>query len=193
MKHDNNDSDTLRHKERVAKAALIASVHQAGEENHQLTEAFKPNAAITALFRLACGGSRAEACREANIDDRTLNKLIERHSDSLKMIRESSALKAAAVGEKGLELLGKKFQQLDDDPDALAKIDPAKIAVATGIMIDKAAGLEGRATVVIEHRSAPSKEEYAEALRKAKGRVVDVEPARQDYHRDGKEQIHQNQ
>jgi hypothetical protein len=132
MKHDNNDSDTLRHKERVAKAALIASVHQAGEENHQLTEAFKPNAAITALFRLACGGSRAEACREANIDDRTLNKLIERHSDSLKMIRESSALKAAAVGEKGLELLGKKFQQLDDDPDALAKIDPAKIAVATG-------------------------------------------------------------
>jgi hypothetical protein len=48
------------------------------------------------------------------------------------MLRESSALKAAAVGEKGLELLGKKFQQLDDDPDALAKIDPAKIAVATG-------------------------------------------------------------
>ena len=188
-----SDDTTLRDKEREAKAALIKSVQLAGTEKGNLIEAFDAPRAIKALFMLATGLSKNEAAKQAGIDERTLARIIERHSDSLKMIRESSALKAAAVGEKGLELLGKKFQQLDDDPDALAKIDPAKIAVATGIMIDKAAGLEGRATVVIEHRSAPSKEEYAEALRKAKGRVVDVEPARQDYHRDGKEQIHENQ
>ena len=191
--NDEHKYQTLPDKAKAAKAALIKSVHQAAESEPHRAESTKPNTAIEALFRLACGDSRTEACRRTGLHPKTLNNLIERHSDSLKMIRESSALKAAAVGEKGLELLGKKFQQLDDDPDALAKIDPAKIAVATGIMIDKAAGLEGRATVVIEHRSAPSKEEYAEALRKAKGRVVDVEPARQDYHRDGKEQIHENQ
>ena len=170
-----NDDTTLRDKERIAKAALIQSVQLAAAERSNLIEAVDPPRAIQALFLLATGTSKNQAAKLAGIDERTLARLLERHADSLKMIRESSALKAAAVGEKGLELMGKKFQQLDEDPDALAQIDPAKLAVATGIMIDKAAGLEGRASVVIEHRSAPSRQEYREALKQAQARVIDVE------------------
>jgi hypothetical protein len=72
-------------------------------------------------------------------------------------------------------LLEEKAEQLATDPEALAKVCPSKLGIAYGITLDKALTLAGQASAIVEHRkSAFSFEEYQDAIRAAKARVIDV-------------------
>jgi len=78
-------------------------------------------------------------------------------------------------------VLEEKMQRLQADPDKLDDEKLKDIALAIGIVTDKAANLNGMATSVVEHRSGPSiedamkfREEVRQRVQMAKGKVIDV-------------------
>ena len=88
-------------------------------------------------------------------------------------------MRYAIAAQEFTDLLLDRATQLFDDPNALSKISPDKLAITVGILTDKAAQLTGMATTVVEHRKGASLEDAAkmisEARQRVQGKVIDAE------------------
>lgn len=156
--------------------SVVAAPDKLGLSGHYI-ENRDPDRAIEALFLVASGRSEMEASEITKLDRSCIRGLRERHKDALTVIKRTNATKAALSASKALDLGLRKLAIMDKDPDALAKTSLKDIGIFAAISIDKAAQLIGDPTAVIEHRSGPSLDDYRNAIRAAKGRIVDIKPA----------------
>lgn len=156
-----------------AKHTIAKAVSNAAETAPpQCVEVNNTRAAITALFQLATGSSIKKAAEASGLNRMTVKALDQRHSDVLKHIKKALIANMASTAYAGTQVLAKKFQQLNDDPDALAKANPKDIAIATGVAVDKSLTLNGDPTAIHETKHSVSLNDYKEAIRQARGRVL---------------------
>ena len=166
-KHENTDSRRLQRElaESIAKQAASSPVK---------VEAKKPEQAAVAIEMLAQGVGIVRVREATGLSLCALTRLRQDHCEVISHRQERAANDAARAADAYRMLLEEKADQLGQDAEALAKLSPKDLAVTYGICTDKAMSLSGRATVVIEHRTAPSREEYREALKQAQGRLIEV-------------------
>jgi hypothetical protein len=167
-KHENTDSRRLQRE-------LAESLAKQAATSPTKIEAKRPHEAAQAIELLAQGVSIVRIKEETGISLCALTRLRQDHSEVISHRQERAASDAARAADGYRILLMERANQLGEDPAALAKINPKDLAITFGVCTDKAMSLSGRATVVIEHRTAPSREEYREALKQAQARVIDVE------------------
>jgi len=145
-------------------------------ENPNATRALEiraPEIAAEALYLLACTGMpKNRIAAELKVDPRELWRL-ERHHGTLEMRRAGLGKRIANLSNGLANLLEKKIDQLEDDPDELAKTSLKDITLSMGIALDKAAMLSGMPTAVIEHRSGPTIEDAMKEIQAARDRVAE--------------------
>lgn len=116
------------------------------------------------------------------LNDFELGQLIFRNPELWETRKKRLAAKAAQTAEDLVDLTRKKAAMLMEDEDALAETPIKDLALAYGIVNDKAGSLNGEAATVIEHRSGPTidaalafREEVRQRLvDKAKAEAIDV-------------------
>lgn len=133
----------------------------------------KPKECAVALWRMATGVAQWRIAEETGLNLKTVVSLRWRHSDTLDSRRKEISRSYAQCADVFTDLLMEKARQIGEDPEALAKISPEKLALTIGIMTDKAAQLSGMAGVIIEHRKGPSIDDAAQAIAAAKARIAD--------------------
>jgi transposase len=135
-------------------------------------ECWNPEAAAKALWLLAQGKSILSIARNTGLSRDTIRALSWRHNDTLETKRKEFSQRYAQAAEEYTDLLFKKAEQLNDNPDQLTNISPDKLALTVGILTDKASQLSGMAGVVIEHRKGASIDDAARLIAEAKARVA---------------------
>lgn len=135
-------------------------------------EHYAPNKAALALFLLSQGATIKAISEKTGLGRAMIRSLEWRHNDTLETKRKEFSMRYAIAAQEFTDLLLDKATQLFDDPEALAKISPEKLAITVGILTDKAAQLTGMATTVVEHRKGPSIEDAAKMIEDAKARIA---------------------
>ena len=142
----------------------------------------EPEKCAQALYLLAETDTKHYLIAEkVGLTEREVGQLTYRRPELWEKRRPELAQKMAAASEQLLDVLEEKMQRLQADPDKLDDEKLKDIALAIGIVTDKAANLNGMATSVVEHRSGPSiedamkfREEVRQRVQMAKGKVIDV-------------------
>lgn len=135
------------------------------------TEIREPAKAAHAIYLLAESDlTQDEISQEVGLAPKELNGLIYHRPELWEKRRPKIAAKLAAVTEQLADALGDKVADLLANPEKLADESVKDLALALGIVSDKAATFNGMATMKIEHVSVGKMEEYeamrAEALRR---------------------------
>ena len=142
-------------------------------------EHYAPNKAALALYMLSQGARIKAIAEKTGLGRDVIRSLEWRHNDTLETKRKEFSMRYAIAAQEYTDLLLDKATQLFDNPDALAKLSPEKLAITVGILTDKAAQLTGMATTVVEHRKGASLEDAAkminEARQRVKGKIIDAE------------------
>lgn len=126
--------------------------------------------------------TQREIAKATGLNDWELGQLIFRNPELWETRKKRLAAKAAQTAEDLVDLARKKAAMLAEDEDELAKTPIKDIALAYGIINDKAASLNGEAATVIEHRTGPTidaamafREEVRKRIAdKAKEEAIDV-------------------
>jgi len=136
-------------------------------------ENYAPGIAAQALWMLAQGGRIKTISQKTGLGHETIRKLEWRHNDTLETKRKEFSMRYAIAAQEYTDLLFEKAEQLSNDPEALSKISPEKLALTVGIMTDKAAQLTGMAGMVIEHRKGASIDDAMKMIAEAKAKVAE--------------------
>lgn len=136
-------------------------------------ENYAPAVAAQALWMLAQGGRIKTISQKTGLDHETVRRLEWRHNDTLETKRKEFSMRYAIAAQEYTDLLFEKAQQLANDPEALSKISPDKLALTVGIMTDKSAQLTGMAGLVIEHRKGASIDDAMKMIAEAKAKIAD--------------------
>lgn len=126
--------------------------------------------------------SLSEVSSRTGLDQREVGQLIFRRPVLWEKRKKSLAVKSAYAAEMIADATIQKANSILEDSDTLAATPIKDLALAFGIMNDKAASLNGEASVTIEHRSGPTIEDalkFREEIRqrladKAKTEAIDV-------------------
>lgn len=166
--------------DREDKAAWFLEVKERAKNvSRNNVEHYAPNKAALALYLLSQGARIKTIAEKTGLGRAVIRGLEWRHNDTLETKRKEFSMRYAIAAQEFTDLLLDKATQLFDDPDALAKISPEKLAITVGILTDKAAQLTGMATTVVEHRKGASLEDAAkminEARQRVQGKVIDAE------------------
>jgi hypothetical protein len=166
--------------EREDKAQWFLEVRErAKDAPRNSVEHYAPNKAALALYLLAQGAKLKDISQKTGLGRHIIRGLEWRHNDTLETKRKEFSIRYAIAAHEYTDLLFDRATQLFDDPDALAKISPEKLAITVGILTDKSAQLTGMATTVVEHRKGASLEDAAkmisEARQRIKGKIIDAE------------------
>jgi DNA-binding phage protein len=135
-------------------------------------EHYAPHKAAFALHILAQGARISDIAKKTGISRASIRTLEWRHNDTLETKRKEFSMRYAIAAQEYTDLLFERAEQLFDDPDALAKISPEKLAITVGVLTDKAAQLTGMATTVVEHRKGASIDDAARMISEAKARIA---------------------
>jgi len=155
---------------------VIASVAVSGVgRRNDCVEVKRPEAAILAIERVAQGVSGREVERVTGLSHGVLARLRYDHREAIDARRARAADDAEEAAERFRLLIIEKANQLERDPEALAKINPKDLALGYGILRDKASNLRGDAVAVVEHRKGFSIEDAAEMIAAARKKVVNAE------------------
>jgi hypothetical protein len=147
---------------------------RAAESSHfDVVEKSKPDKAALALMLLARGTAKKRVAEISGLDRGTISKLAWRHSETLESRKREMARGYAMAAEQYKDLLVQKAEQLEDNPEELAKISPDKIALAMAIATDKATMLSGMPTAVVEHRKGATLSDALALINAAKARIAE--------------------
>jgi hypothetical protein len=144
-------------------------------------ECREPEKSAHALYLLAeTDLSRSEIARQVGMARQHLDRLAYNHAISLEKRRPELAAKFTENADRLSGLMTRKIDMLMENETLLADTPLKDIAIAMGVSIDKAGGLSGMATTVIEHRAGPSLDDAMKAIamakeKIAKGRVIEAE------------------
>lgn len=129
------------------------------------TEIREPEKAARAVYLLSESDLKQdEIADEVGLAPKELNGLIYHRPEIWEKRRPRVAAKLAGAAEQLADAMDQKMQTLLGDPEELAKTSVKDLALALGIVSDKAAAFNGMATAVVEHRNVGKIEEY-EALK----------------------------
>lgn len=138
-------------------------------------EIAKPEQSAMALWMIANGRTKKDACEKTGLAGNEIWRLSRHHVGTLAQFLEKKRPELAArylhVAEQTVGLLEKKIDQLESDDEALAGEKLKDLALGFGIVNDKAMQLAGVATVRIEHVKGPSIEDYEELINAARKRL----------------------
>jgi phenylpyruvate tautomerase PptA (4-oxalocrotonate tautomerase family) len=132
-----------------------------------------PHVAIKALWLLSQGAKRNEIKRITGVTSETLRRLEWDHNDTIESKRKEFSMRYAMAAAEFTDLIFIKAQQLMDDPDQLAQVQPDRLAATISILTDQSAKLMGMPTAKIEHVKGSSIEEAVRVIAEAKARVAD--------------------
>lgn len=168
------------HDDREDKAAWFLEVKERAKNlPRNNVEHYAPNKAALALYLLSQGATIKAISEKTGLGRGVIRSLEWRHNDTLETKRKEFSMRYAIAAQEFTDLLLERATQLFDDPEALSKISPEKLAITVGILTDKAAQLTGMATTVVEHRKGASLEDAAklisEARQRIQGKVIDAE------------------
>ncbi|MDA1006322.1 MAG: hypothetical protein O3A87_07550 [Verrucomicrobia bacterium] len=169
MKKKNENIDSRR-----LQRELAESIAKQAASSPTKIESKRPHEAAQAIELLAQGVSIVRIKEETGISLCALTRLRQDHSEVISHRQERAANDAARAADAFRMLLEEKADQLGQDAEALAKVNPKDLAITFGVCTDKALSLAGRASTIVEHRAGPTREEYREALRRAQGRLIEV-------------------
>ena len=137
-----------------------------------------PMKAAVILERLARGDRLRRVMAEEGVGQEMIARLKLDHGEAIAKRRELAASDAEYLAERYRLLAEDKADQLADDPEGLAKVNPKDLALSFGIYRDKASSLRGDATAVVEHKRSVSLEDAAAmieaARKKVQGEAIDV-------------------
>lgn len=134
----------------------------------------EPEKCAQALYLLAETDTKHYLIAEkVGLTEREVGQLTYRRPELWEKRRPELAQKMAAASEQLLDVLEEKMQRLQADPDKLDDEKLKDIALAIGIVTDKAANLNGMATVKVEHVHSNRMEEYEAMREAAKKRLED--------------------
>lgn len=174
-----SEEQTERHAVQVVAESLDKS--QCGPQSIEKRD---PDRAIKILYMLAQRTPIAEIATTCGVCENTIRSIKERQNEALKFLNDRARLNTATVADMLVNATALKAQKLLEDPDHLNKTNIKDIALATGIMTDKAAVHQGRPTNITENRGSENREKLMELIKQAKERmakakVIDVEQAKQ--------------
>jgi len=119
----------------------------------------KPDVAAKALWLLAQGAPYTEIRRITRLDHETIRRLEWDHNTTLEAKRKQFSTRYAMAAMEYTDLLFKKAEQLCDNPEQLALVQPDKLATVVGIMQDKASSLAGVSSTDVDKKSGLSIED----------------------------------
>lgn len=141
-------------------------------EKKMSMECREPDKAARALYLLSeTDMSKSAIAREVGIARQHLDRLAFNHAMSLEKRRPELAIKFTENADRLAHLMSRKVDMLMEDEALLMETPLKDIAIAMGVSIDKAGGLSGMATTVIEHRTGPSLEDAMKAISDARSRI----------------------
>lgn len=143
----------------------------------QALEIKDPEKAAEALYLLTEGKLTKRAiCDSLGIANQELWRLERHHAGTLAAFFDKKKPELAAryiqLAESMADVLQEKITALLDNPEELSKTGIEKVAIALGVVNDKALNLGGIATVKIEHVKGASIEDAMRAIEEAKARVA---------------------
>lgn len=143
-----------------------------------------PHKAAHCLWLYAQGVSKQKIAEIVGITRNTVRDLCFDHRDTVDVQRKRMSGIYLQVANEYVNLLYKRAEQLEDDPDMLATISPDKLAVTVGIMTDQHSKLAGLNTLTIEHKKGATIEDakaYLDEIKKivanraAKSEAIEAE------------------
>ena len=144
---------------------------EAAHGNVAKLEVRKPRESALALEMLANGERYADVVAATGLSYANVAALRTRHGEAIAIRREKAADDAEHMADLYREALERRAEQVLGSEEALARVNPKDLALAYGIMRDKASGLRGDATAVVEHRREISLEQAKEMIEAARKRV----------------------
>jgi hypothetical protein len=168
----------------VAHRASMTMGREGGEPiKRQSMEARFPEAAAHALYLLSeTDMKKSEICKLTGFLGVQLNRLAVANAPTLEQQRPELEKKFTQIASKAGDAMLKKIDRLLEDEALLDATPINHLAIAMGVSIDKAGGLAGVATSVVEHRSGPTlddaikfREEVRQRLaERSKAEAIDV-------------------
>ncbi len=164
---------------RAMDAVIAESVGEAAKVGRSdKIEVRDPMKAAVILERLARGDRLRRVMAEEGVGQEMIARLKLDHGEAIARRRELAAGDAEYLAERYRLLAEDKADQLADDPEAMARVNPKDLALSYGIYRDKASNLRGDATAVVEHKRSVSLEDAAAmieaARKKVQGEAIDV-------------------
>jgi hypothetical protein len=162
--------------------AIISSIKGIkGSISPAATENTNP-AKAAEIIGLRCAGESLRSIEATTgVGLTAIQAIIRRHPEVIAELQQSTSSMAVTNAHLTFEVYAKKMRTLRDNEDALDKVNPKDIAIAGGIMVEKAQLLQGKATSINETRHEPSMKEVQEGLRQLKqGTVIDIPQVLED-------------
>lgn len=131
-----------------------------------------PHKAITAFMMLEEGATRKSIESKLGWNYTTCRNFEIRHFLTIQENKKKFSRAFAHATHEGLEVAAMKWEQLKNDPEALAKTSPKDIAIAVGIFTDKGAMMDGMATQTIEVRRGVSVGDAQSMIEAARQRIA---------------------
>lgn len=128
-----------------------------------------PQRAAHCLWMISQGCTKTEVQRKMGIAPDTLRNLCFDHKRTIDEQRKRMSGVYLQAANEYVNLLFKRAEQLEDDPDKLSEISPDKLAITVGIMTDHHSKLAGLNSITIEHKKGATIEDaqaYLDNLRK---------------------------
>lgn len=166
-------------------SALIKKVARSISQNANTAhgnsiERANPALSLTVIQELARGLTIKKIQAKHDVDRTTVSRLLHRHRAVIDDIREYIAADAFMDLQVARGIMHKKFEQMDEDPEAIAKANMRDIVQSVALLNQGYQASVGENKVVIEHRTGPTMEEFAakiaEAREKARARMLNVTP-----------------
>jgi predicted transcriptional regulator len=156
--------------------AIIQSIEEVKETiGHASFEHHDPAKAAEVIGRRGAGDSIRYIAKTTGVSVSGVQSIIKRHPEVIAEIQESTGRMAVTNTHLSFEVYAQKMRTLRDDPEQLAKVSPKDLAIAAGVMVDKAQLLQGKATSIHENLNEPTFADAQALIRQAQGRVIDVE------------------
>lgn len=132
----------------------------------------KPDVAAKAMWLLAQGAPYTEIRRITRLDHETIRRLEWDHTSTLEEKRKQFSTRYAMAAMEYTDLLFKKAEQLSENPEQLALVQPDKLATVVGIMQDKASQLAGVSSSEVDKKSGLSIEDARALIEAASQRIA---------------------
>lgn len=133
----------------------------------------KPHVVAKVLWRLSQGEPVLRISREEKITVQSIRRIRQDYAGSLEIRRKAMAVVYADVANEYITLLQKKAENMHEDDDQLAAIQPDKLAVTVGILTDHSSKLAGMNTITIEHRKGATIDEAQATLAAIRAKVAE--------------------
>lgn len=135
-------------------------------------EVRKPDKVILAVDMLADGESMYAVKKATGLGHDALVRLRLRHKDAIEVRRMKAADDAERLMGRYMALSEEKAQQMEDNPELLAKVNPKDLVLSASIMADKSSQLRGLATGGAgDSKQGASLEDVQKAIEEASERV----------------------